>query len=121
MSGRPQRSLAELLAELPDELAAQAFSHSSWVPRRTEGYGRLAFLGDSVLGLAVASRLFGELADADIGELTSAGESHRVAIEVSAVQRGCVVEQRITYGVISMHSVLNVRLRLPGIDPWISR
>ena len=70
VSGRPQRSLAELLAELPDELAAQAFSHSSWVPRRTEGYGRLAFLGDSVLGLAVASRLFGELADADIGELT---------------------------------------------------
>jgi ribonuclease III len=68
--GQAQKTLAELLAELPDELATQAFSHSSWVPRRTEGYGRLAFLGDSVLGLSVASELFGDLADADIGELT---------------------------------------------------
>lgn len=70
MSERPHRSLSELLAELPDDLASRAFSHSSWVPRRTEGYGRLAFLGDSVLGLSVASELFGDLGDADIGELT---------------------------------------------------
>lgn len=65
-----ERSLSELLAELPDDLVRRAFSHSSWVPQRTEGYGRLAFLGDSVLGLAVASELFRSLPDADIGELT---------------------------------------------------
>lgn len=63
-------SLAELLSELPEDLAVQAFAHSSWVERRTDAYGRLAFLGDSVLGLAVASELFRRLPDADIGELT---------------------------------------------------
>jgi ribonuclease-3 len=40
------------------------------VDSRTESYGRLAFLGDSVLGLSVASLLFEDHPDADIGELT---------------------------------------------------
>src|SRR5215208_1672563 len=63
-------SLAELFADLPEELRRQALSHSSWVEKRTESYGRLAFLGDSVLGLSVASLLFEGHPDADIGELT---------------------------------------------------
>ena len=66
----PTASLAELFEGTPEELRRQALSHSSWVERRTAGYGRLAFLGDSVLGLAVASELFEKLPDADIGELT---------------------------------------------------
>ena len=63
-------SLAELFADTPEELRRQALSHSSWVERRADAFGRLAFLGDSVLGLAVASELFGALDQADIGELT---------------------------------------------------
>jgi ribonuclease III len=63
-------SLAELFADAPEELRRQALSHSSWVETRTESYGRLAFLGDSVLGLSVAALLFTEHPDADIGELT---------------------------------------------------
>jgi ribonuclease III len=63
-------SLAELFAETPEELRRQALSHSSWVDKRTESYGRLAFLGDSVLGLSVATLLFEGHPDADIGELT---------------------------------------------------
>jgi ribonuclease III len=63
-------SLAELFADTPEELRRQALSHSSWVEARTESYGRLAFLGDSVLGLSVAALLFNEHPDADIGELT---------------------------------------------------
>jgi ribonuclease III len=63
-------SLAELFADAPEELRRQALSHSSWVESRTESYGRLAFLGDSVLGLSVAALLFTEHPDADIGELT---------------------------------------------------
>ena len=63
-------SLAELFADTPEELRRQALSHSSWVEARTESYGRLAFLGDSVLGLSVATLLFDEHPDADIGELT---------------------------------------------------
>ena len=63
-------SLAELFADTPEELRRQALSHSSWVEERTESYGRLAFLGDSVLGLSVATLLFSDHPDADIGELT---------------------------------------------------
>jgi ribonuclease III len=63
-------SLAELFADTPEELRRQALSHSSWVEARIESYGRLAFLGDSVLGLSVATLLFDEHPDADIGELT---------------------------------------------------
>jgi ribonuclease III len=63
-------TLAELFADTPEELRRQALSHSSWVENRTESYGRLAFLGDSVLGLSVATLLFERHPDADIGELT---------------------------------------------------
>jgi ribonuclease-3 len=62
--------LAELFADTPEELRRQALSHSSWVEKRTDSYGRLAFVGDSVLGLSVAALLFEEHPDADIGELT---------------------------------------------------
>jgi ribonuclease-3 len=66
----PTATLAELFADTPEELRRQALSHSSWVDKRTESYGRLAFLGDSVLGLSVATLLFDGHPDADIGELT---------------------------------------------------
>jgi ribonuclease III len=62
--------LAELFEDAPEELRRQALSHSSWVDTRTNSYGRLAFLGDSVLGLSVAALLFTEHPQADIGELT---------------------------------------------------
>jgi ribonuclease-3 len=62
--------LAELFADTPEELRRQALSHSSWVEKRTDSYGRLAFLGDSVLGLSVATLLFEGHPDSDIGELT---------------------------------------------------
>jgi ribonuclease-3 len=64
--------LRELLDALPEDLARQAVMHSSWTERRAESYERLAFLGDSVLGLAVTTHLYPRL-EADrygAGELT---------------------------------------------------
>lgn len=55
------QTLRELLEQLPDELARRVFTHTSWTGRRAESYERLAFLGDSVLGLAVTSHLFPRL------------------------------------------------------------
>lgn len=53
--------LAELLEELPQELARQVFTHASWSERRSDSYSRLAFLGDSVLALAVTAHLYPRL------------------------------------------------------------
>jgi ribonuclease-3 len=55
------RKLNDLLERLPDDLARQAVTHASWVERRSESYERLAFLGDSVLGLAVTTHLWPRL------------------------------------------------------------
>ncbi|CAN5468716.1 ribonuclease III [soil metagenome] len=63
-------ALRELLDDLPDDLLAQSLTHSSWVDHRADSYGRLAFLGDSVLGLAIADNLFHTLPRSDIGRLT---------------------------------------------------
>ena len=43
---------------MPEDLARQAVTHASWVERRAESYERLAFLGDSVLALAITTHLF---------------------------------------------------------------
>jgi ribonuclease-3 len=64
--------LKQLLDGLPDELSTPAFMHASWSARRSESYERLAFLGDSVLALAVTTHLYPRL-DAErfgAGELT---------------------------------------------------
>ena len=63
-STRRERSgatLAELLDRLPDDLARNVFTHSSWTTRRSDSYERLAFLGDSVLSLAVTTHLYPRL------------------------------------------------------------
>jgi len=64
------RSLLDLFEALDEDLRSRALSHSSWVERRSDSYGRLAFLGDSVLGLAVARALFDRHPETDIGDLT---------------------------------------------------
>jgi ribonuclease-3 len=63
-------SLLDLFNGLPEEVRSRALSHSSWVSHRSDSYGRLAFLGDSVLGLAVAREFFERHPDTDIGDLT---------------------------------------------------
>ncbi|MFM8527921.1 MAG: ribonuclease III family protein [bacterium] len=63
-------SLLDLFNDLPEEVRSRALSHSSWVSNRSDSYGRLAFLGDSVLGLAVAREFFERHPDTDIGDLT---------------------------------------------------
>ena len=64
------RNLGELIAELPDDLRRRAVTHSSWADHRADSYGRLAFLGDGVLGLAIGEHLFRRFERADIGRLT---------------------------------------------------
>ncbi|MEX2448903.1 MAG: putative dsRNA-binding protein [Solirubrobacterales bacterium] len=66
MSGE---ALAALVEELPDELRRQALTHSSWT-EGPESYERLAYLGDSVLALAVAAGIYARFPEIDAGGLT---------------------------------------------------
>ena len=63
-------ALSELIARLPDDLREQALTHSSWTEDRAESYERLAYLGDSVLALAVARDLVDRFPEVDAGGLT---------------------------------------------------
>jgi ribonuclease-3 len=65
-------------------LRRQALTHASWVENRQESYDRLAFLGDSVLGLAVSSDLFPRFPQAGAGRLTK--------LRAQAVARGACAE-----------------------------
>ena len=58
------------MEELPDELGRQAFTHSSWVERRTDSYERLAFLGDVVLSLSVSDHIYPRFPEWGAGRLT---------------------------------------------------
>ena len=53
--------LSEMLDGLPPALSRQVFTHASWSERRGDSYDRLAFLGDSVLSLALTSYLYPRL------------------------------------------------------------
>jgi ribonuclease-3 len=66
----PVADLAALVEELPEALRKQALTHSSWAEKRVDSFERLAYLGDSVLALAVAGTLFRNFAAIDSGGLT---------------------------------------------------
>jgi len=59
----------DVLMDLPKPLLFQALTHPHSVVERTESYERLEFLGDSVLGLAVASFLYRRLEGEEEGRL----------------------------------------------------
>jgi ribonuclease III len=63
-------ALAALIDELPEGLRRQALTHSSWTERRVDSFERLAFLGDSVLGLAVATQVYESFEKLAAGGLT---------------------------------------------------
>ena len=80
-------ALAALISDLPEELRRQALTHSSWTERRVDSYERLAFLGDSVLGLSVASALYARFPDVAAGGLTKIHNQAVSGVSCAAVGR----------------------------------
>jgi len=80
-------SLAALIADLPAELREQALTHSSWTEHRVDSFERLAFLGDSVLGLSVATELFERFPDEPSGGLTKIHNQAVSGVSCAAVGR----------------------------------
>jgi len=69
-AGEAVAALRDLLESLPEELSQTVFTHASWTARRSDSYERLAFLGDSVLSLAITSHIYPLLDGFGAGELT---------------------------------------------------
>jgi ribonuclease III len=107
-------ALAELLDRLQPDSLSVVFTHSSWTARRSESYERLAFLGDSVLGLAVTTHLFPRL-DAD-----RFGPGRLTKIRAQAVSgRSCrAVAERL--GVPERLRAAAPAAAAPGIEALIS-
>ena len=82
-----EETLAELIAELPDDLRRQALTHSSWTEVRAESYERFAYLGDSVLALAVARALIERFPEVDAGGLTKIHNQAVSGVSCAAVGR----------------------------------
>ncbi len=83
--------LRELLDALPPELARHVFTHASWTTRRSESYERLAFLGDSVLSLAVTSHLYPSLE----AERFGAGELTKIRAQTVSGRSCRAVAERL--------------------------
>jgi ribonuclease III len=83
--------LRELLDALPADLALNVFTHASWTPKRSDSYERLAFLGDSVLSLAITSHLFPNLE----AERFGAGELTKVRAQTVSGRSCRAVAERL--------------------------
>ena len=80
-------ALAALIQDLPEDLRRQALTHSSWTERRVDSFERLAFLGDSVLGLSVAGSLYERFPDVAAGGLTKIHNQAVSGVSCAAVGR----------------------------------
>jgi ribonuclease-3 len=79
--------LASLISALPEDLRRQALTHSSWTERRIDSFERLAFLGDSVLGLSVAGALYARFPEVAAGGLTKVHNQAVSGVSCAAVGR----------------------------------
>jgi len=95
MSSKPSRAradLAQLIDELPKKRLRHAFTHASWAGDRSESYERLEFLGDSVLGLAIAQELYERFPTYQEGRLA------KIRAHVVSRQSCAVVGRRLELG-----------------------
>ena len=95
----PRESVArlrDLLDTLPEELSTTVFTHASWTAKRADSYERLAFLGDSVLSLAITSHIFPLLDRFGAGELTKVRAQTVSGRSCRAVAERLGVPERLT-------------------------
>ncbi len=77
---------------MPDARIQHVFTHTSWAANREDSYERLEFLGDSVLGLAIARELYERFPDYPEGQLA------KIRAHVVSRQSCAVVGRRLDLG-----------------------
>lgn len=85
------KRLNDLFEQVPAGLTHEVLTHSSWTERRSESYERLAFLGDSVLSLAITSHLYPMLDSASYG----AGRLTKIRAQTVSGASCCEVAERL--------------------------
>jgi ribonuclease-3 len=81
----PVAALSALIGDLPEDLRRQALTHSSWTEHRVDSFERLAFLGDSVLGLAIATKTYETFEKLAAGGLTKVHNQAVSGVSCAAV------------------------------------
>ena len=93
-----ESALAGLVEQLPAELRERALTHATWTEDRTDSYERLAYLGDSVLALAVASDLIDRFPTVDAGGLTKIHNQAVSGVACTEVGRALGVPEMLREG-----------------------
>ena len=109
--------LAELIAELPDGLRATALTHSSWTEERIDSYERLAYLGDSVLALAVAVELYERFPEIDAGGLTKIHNQAVSGVSCAEVGRELGVAEMLEAAEPEIDDAIPADILLSGSRP----
>jgi ribonuclease-3 len=109
-------ALAALVGELPGELRRRALTHSSWT-EELESYERLAYLGDSVLALAVAAELHERFGEIDAGGLTKIHNHTVSAVACAAVGRELGVPAMLTEADPRAEEAIPAEILLDGSRP----
>ena len=86
-STETRSELLALIQALPGKRLRHAFTHASWAASRADSYERLEFLGDSVLGLAIAQELYDRFPNEPEGRLAKI-RAHVVSRQSCAIVGG---------------------------------
>jgi ribonuclease-3 len=108
--------LGALVGELPDDLRRRALTHSSWA-EEPESYERLAYLGDSVLALAVAAELYERFPMVDAGGLTKVHNHTVSGVSCAAVGRELGVPAMLTEADPRAEEAIPAEVLLGGSRP----
>jgi len=112
-----EEALAGLVAELPDDLRSRALTHSSWTEQRLLSYARLAYLGDSVLALAIAEAIYRRFPQIDAGGLTRIHNQAVRGASCAAVGRELGVPEMLAAAEPQIEDAIPAELLLAGSRP----
>jgi ribonuclease-3 len=109
--------LAKLVGELPDDLRRRALTHSSWTAETPRSYERLAYLGDSVLALAVAAGISARFPEVDAGGLTKIHNHAVSGVSCAEVGRELGVPAMLESAEPEAEEAIPARVLLAGSRP----
>lgn len=110
-------ALAGLVEELPDELRRCALTHSSWTEEPARSYERLAYLGDSVLALAVAADIYERFPQVDAGGLTKVHNQAVSGVSCAEIGRRLGVPAMLSEAEPDVEEAIPAKVLLAGSRP----